>query len=296
MRLCKKIVTAFYEKVIDRLFILPLRISFFFRREVGHDYNMDFMAKLRLILKFRHTLRRIDTLSTWLEHLEMTAAILQIPPTVQGDIIECGCYKGGSTINLSLVCSIVGRKLIVCDSFQGLPNPRENERIRYSVHNNQYDYYEGGKFYAALDEVQNNVKKFGCIEVCEFVVGYFDKTLPKLDKKYAMAFLDIGLIQSLEPCLRAIWPSLHQGCKIFVHEAMDLGFVSLFFDKEWWHSNLHTDPPGFIGAGTGLPLEIRKGSELGYAIKLAGDESDFSLTIGDQNQNIEFTTTPPLLC
>lgn len=270
MKILKKIVLIFYEKVFDRLFVLPLQISFFFNREIGRDYKFGYIQKLSLILKFRRTLKKVETLSEWIEHLEMAAEILKIPPSVKGDVIECGCYKGGSTINLSIVCSIVNRKLIVCDSFQGLPEPGEDEKVHYSVHKDHYDHYERGKFFASLEEVKNNIKQYGELDVCEFVVGFFEDTMKNLNREIVMGFLDIDLIQSLKPCLQGIWQNLQNECKIYVHEAKDLELVSLFFDQVWWQKTFRTAAPGFVGAGTGLPLRIRKGSELGYAVKKTG--------------------------
>ena len=51
----------------------------------------------------------------------MSAKLVAIPPEVPGAVVECGCFGGGSTANLSLVCDIVDRELIVCDSFEGMP-------------------------------------------------------------------------------------------------------------------------------------------------------------------------------
>jgi hypothetical protein len=105
------------------------------------------------------------------------------------------------------------------------------------------------------------------VEVCEFVAGYFDKTLVNLNKRYVMAFFDADLVESLKPCLLEIWPNLQEECKMYVHEARSLSLVSLFFDREWWQSRLSTEPPGFVGAGTGLPLLPTVGSDLGFALK-----------------------------
>jgi len=49
--------------------------------------------------------------------------LLELPIDMQGDVVECGCWKGGATVNLSLICKITGRKLKVYDSFEGLPPP-----------------------------------------------------------------------------------------------------------------------------------------------------------------------------
>ena len=58
----------------------------------------------------------------------MAVKLLEIPPEVEGVVVECGCYLGGSTANLSLVCEIVGRELMVYDSFEGLPDPDPRDK------------------------------------------------------------------------------------------------------------------------------------------------------------------------
>jgi len=60
--------------------------------------------------------------TSWRAYLLMAMKLLELPPETKGDIIECGCWQGGSTINLSIISAITGRKLRVCDSFEGLPD------------------------------------------------------------------------------------------------------------------------------------------------------------------------------
>jgi hypothetical protein len=105
------------------------------------------------------------------------------------------------------------------------------------------------------------------LDNCEFIVGYFEDTLKNLKKNYVMGFLDIDLVKSLKPCLLEIWPNLQEKCNLYVHEARSISLVSLFFDRDWWNKKFQSEPPGFIGAGIGLPLEIVVGSEIGYAKK-----------------------------
>jgi hypothetical protein len=90
-----------------------------------------------------------------------------------------------------------------------------------------------------------------------------------------LAFLDVDLRSSLETCVRALWPQLVPGGRIFVHEAPHLEIASLFFDERWWQENLGAPAPGLIGAGCGLGLSPGVGgwrSWIGYAAKL-DDES-----------------------
>ncbi len=245
----------------------PLVIGFITDAEIGRQYGVGASKKLALVLRFRRTRKRVQTESQWQEHVELAATLLRIPPTAHGDVIECGCFKGGSSVNLSTVCSLVGRRLVICDSFEGLPEPTSEERMHYSPFTGHYDHYERGRFSASLEEVEGNLTRYGRRDVCDFVVGYFDESLPQVNRSYVMAFFDADLVESLKPCLLHIWPSLSKGGRIYVHEARSLSLVSIFFDREWWHSNLLAEPPGFVGAGTGLPLLPIVGSELGFAAK-----------------------------
>lgn len=101
------------------------------------------------------------------------------------------------------------------------------------------------------------------------MVGFFDESLRDFDEPVVMAFLDVDLIDSLRPCLAAIWPRLAEGGCVYVHEADDLALVATFFDWDWWEEAIGTDAPGFVGAGTGLPLVALRGLDLGYAEKVA---------------------------
>jgi O-methyltransferase len=264
----RRIIGLVFTRPFQLVFLkLPYVVYFLCLKDIGREYSIGFREKFRLVLKIWKNKKRLPTLSHWLEHLELVSTILQIPRSLEGAVIECGCYKGGSSVNLSLVCSLVDRRLVICDSFEGLPEPKEYDRAHYAVHTGHTDTYEKGRFSASLAEVQENIARYGSLDVCDFVVGYFQDTLPDLQGKYVMAFLDVDFIDSLKPCIKAIWPNLQEGCKVYVHEARSLPLVSVFFDSSWWSENLKEAPPGFVGAGTGLPLQVLEGSELGYSKK-----------------------------
>lgn len=250
-----------------RLAALPSLIVFLLDTDVGREYEVGPTQKLRLILRFARNSRSLHTLSRVREHVELAAAILRVPAHVQGDIVECGCYLGGSSVNLSLVCALTGRRLVICDSFEGLPKPSEHDRSHINLHSGLTDEYYEGRFAAPLEIVKGNLDRYGDARVCDFVVGFFEDTLTQLDRDVAMAFLDVDLIDSLRPCLIALWPRLRDGCRMYVHEARSLSLVSIFFAVPWWSENFGEAPPGFVGAGTGLPLTAVVGSELGYAQK-----------------------------
>ena len=261
------IPTPFLKILRKRAEALPIVFAFLLDNEIGGDYGVGLRQKLKLLSLFRRNSRELEILSSSVEHLELAAAILRVPPSVPGDVIECGCYVGGSSANLSLTCALVGRRLVICDSFEGLPEPAEHDQAHEAPHVNHTDVYYKGRFAASLDLVKGNLARYGNLEVCDFVVGFFDESLRDFNRDIVMGFLDVDLIDSLKPCLTAFWPRLAPGRRLYVHEARNLAFVSIFFDAQWWQATLGSAAPGFVGTGVGLPLSAPGGSELGYAQK-----------------------------
>ena len=175
----------------------------------------------------------------------MALLILETPPDVKGDIVECGTWKGGSAVNLSMVCKIAGRKLKIYDSFQGLPEGQEIDRE---------GHYDTGDYCGTLEEVKENIRRYGEIDVCEFYEGWFDETLPQLDSPVLLAFIDADLELSLEPCVRYIWGNLIDKGYIFIDEYVGLDYCSIFWSEKYWKTYFNRHPPGLIGSGVGLPL------------------------------------------
>jgi len=215
-------------------------------KKIHKSYKMNAFKKLKLGLKMVLNNIRIESGTAYNVHLAMALKILEIPPDVKGAIMECGTWKGGSAANLSLVCKIVGRKLIIYDSFEGLPEAKPDDL--------QYKYAVKGNHKETLEEVKNNLRKYGEIESCEFVKGWFHETLPKLKTPILLAFLDVDLQDSLNTCVKYIWPNLTEEGFIFIDECQSTDYCALFYSEKWWRKNFNTIPPGLIGAGTGIPL------------------------------------------
>jgi len=188
---------------------------------------------------------RMQTGTSYKSHLAIALKILETPPEVAGAIVECGSWKGGSAANLSLICRITGRKLKIFDSFEGLPASLETDRQAV---------YAIGDYCGQLEEVKSNIQKYGDVECCEFIKGWFEDTLPTLNEPVLLAFLDVDLELSLETCVRHIWPHLVDKGYIFIDEYVDLNYCSIFWSEEYWKRYFNQTPPGLIGAGVGLPL------------------------------------------
>ncbi|MCB5174377.1 TylF/MycF/NovP-related O-methyltransferase [Microvirga lenta] len=261
-----------WRGMAGRIHLLPRALAFINDPSIGRDYGIGRREKLRLLLAFARNIRSVENLCTVPEHLELAAAILRLPRTMPGDVVECGCYVGSMSVNLSLACKLVGRRLIICDSFQGLPPPKDYDRAHHAVHTGHTDEYWEGRFAASLDLVKDNLRRYGALDVCDFVVGFYDESLKDFDRPTALAFLDVDLIDSVKPCIEAIWPRMAPGSRMYVHEARNLPLVAVFYDNAYWRAAVGQDAPGFVGAGTGLPLSAHIGSEIGYAQKGAERE------------------------
>lgn len=249
---------------------MPIIFAEFFHKSTGKEYNVGFFDKLSLVLRMIKNNKRIISSSTFLEHIAMATRILNIPKSIKGCVVECGCYKGGSTANLSLVCALCNRQLEIFDSFEGLPQPSDQDRVHTVVDLRELHTYSKHAWYGDLEEVKRNISRYGDLSICNFNVGYFENTLPKFNKQCAFIFLDVDLRSSLETCLIYLWPLLQDGCYLFTHEAPHMEIASLFFDSQWWHNKLNCDHPGLIGAGCGLGLTPGRGgfrSSIGYTVK-----------------------------
>jgi hypothetical protein len=171
---------------------------------------------------------------------------------VPGPMVQCGAFKGGSTAKLSVLAKLAGRKLYVCDSFEGLPS-NEDSRQRYVSFGDAPDYVFGaGEYAGSLDEVKRNVARAGELDSCEFVKGWFADTLPALDIRPAFVFTDVDYVSSARDCLRFLWPRMVEGGVWFTHEAMFLTYVEGIMDPQFWADELGQPPPLMIGAGSGL--------------------------------------------
>ena len=253
-----------------RVVSMPAFLAEYLHPNTGKEYGVNSWAKIVLLWRMIRNKKKISTASDFLEHITMATRILNIPVSVEGCVVECGCYKGGSTANLSLVCQLCHRSLEVFDSFAGLPEPSPDDRLHAAMDRDKVDVYTKGAYCGTLDEVKKNLSRFGALSTCQFHVGYFEETLPKFQNPCVFIFLDVDLRASLETCVKHLWPLLKEGNCLFTHEAQQMEMASLFFDQRWWQENLNDDPPGLVGAGCGIGLLPRSGaykSCLGYAAK-----------------------------
>jgi hypothetical protein len=124
---------------------------------------------------------------------------------VQGNVLECGCFKGFSSCCLSWVCSYLGRKLIIADSFEGLPDVG-------------HSYYNVRDFKGEFATVQNNLYVLGRPDCVEFLKGWYSESLIGFNRPICVLWMDVDLYQSAMDVLINVYPSLNKDGVIFSHE------------------------------------------------------------------------------
>lgn len=267
---------------------LPIILGEYFHPQTGAEYGLTTPQKLLIVGRMARNNLTIPTGSSFIEHLVIATHALQVPVDREGVLVECGAYKGGSTANLSIIAAHCGRRLVVFDSFEGMPEPDDGDREHLLLASQRIHTYDGDAWDAPLSEVTANVDRYGELSACEFKKGYFDETMDEFDEPVVLAFLDVGLRSSAETAVSELWPLLVDGASLFTHEAKHMEIATLFFDREWWKATVDAEPPGLVGAGSGLGLHPGGNgfsSLLAYTIK-APDRAAFREVRDDGKKNV----------
>lgn len=222
-----------------------------YSRKVHPSYSMGWLRRIGLGFRFWYNFSRMTSGTNWRAHLVIAMRLLETSPDVKGCVVECGCWKGGASVNLSRVCAIVGRELKIYDSFEGLPPPKPGDLIAERSFSNGF---VAGVFGGALEEVQANLAKFGAPEACSYYKGWFEETLPHHEGDVVLAFWDVDHYSSLHDCLLNLWPHIVDKGYLFMDEYREVEYCSVFYSEKYWEKYFDCAPPGLIGIGTGVQV------------------------------------------
>ena len=196
----------------------------------------------------------VDCAHTESDILRFWSAVAALDASVPGCIIEAGCYRGGGTAKLSWLAHLTGRRLKAFDSFKGIPaNVEAHGRNIYGENTS----FPEKAYAGSLELVSRNVARFGRPDVCDFVEGWFEDSLPRLDEPIAAAYLDVDLVSSTETCLRYIYPRLNPGGVIASHDGHLPLVQRVFRDERFWRE-LGTSPPTIPELGIEKLILLRK--------------------------------------
>ena len=205
-------------------------------------------------------MKRLRTISKHVPCPHNESEILSIPKDKEGCIVETGSYKGGSTAKFSLFTKLANRQLIAFDPFGGLPENVENHDKSILGHSIR-ELFVGGKFCGSLEEVKNNVRRYGELEVCTFIKGWFEDTMPAFSMKIAVVYLDVDLASSTKTCLKFLYPLIIPGGVLYSQDGDIPLVIEVFNDDEFWEKETGFKKPNIEGLGKKKLIRIVKDTE-----------------------------------
>jgi len=208
-------------------------------------------ARVDLLRRFTAVTNQVRGYHTLGEMLAVSREILARERPV---VLEAGCGHGSSTAKLSLAVAAAGGRLIVCDSFRGLPDNREE----HTHMDGRRIEFRAGAFRATLPQVQRTVERFGAPAVVSFHKGWFADMLPGLETPpLDVVVLDVDLLESTRVCLRALMPRLAAGGVLFTLDGQLRATHALIGSDAFWRDEVGVAPPRIEGLGAAKLLVIR---------------------------------------
>ncbi len=136
-------------------------------------------------------------------------------------------------------------------TFEGIP---ENQELI----SEGKPHHPPGSLVGTIDEVKSNIKQFGRLEVCEFIKGWFDNTMPNFNKPILVANLDVDLALSTRTCLKYLYPLLVPGGVLYSHDGHLPPVIDVYDDNEFWQEEVGCPKPYIEGLRKRKLLKIVK--------------------------------------
>jgi len=155
---------------------------------------------------------------------------------IEGDILECGVWRGGVSIFLSHLFN--DRNIWVSDSFQGF-QPLSNAKYTYDRERHIPEYVNclSGPIGVSLEEVKSNFEKYGLKDESriKFLKGFVKDTLPTSGiEKLALLRIDVDSYSATLEVLDEMYDKVQPGGYIIfddsiLYEVIDA--LKVFFKK-----------------------------------------------------------------
>jgi O-methyltransferase len=220
------------------------------------SFALSFGKRLKLLWRIQLISDTVYCPHTQTEMLRVITAVLAAPANVPGCIVEAGCCKGGSTAKISLAAHLSGRTLVVFDSFEGLPEIEE-PTTKSLFEGKEVSFKKGG-YAGSLEEVRGNIARYGYVESCRFVKGWFKDTMPGFRESVAVAYVDVDLASSTQDCLKYLYPLISPSGVLFSQDGHLPLVVNVFEDDAFWQREVRCQKPDIDGVGREKLIRITK--------------------------------------
>jgi predicted O-methyltransferase YrrM len=143
---------------------------------------------------------------------------------LDGDIVDCGVFFGGSTIGMGLYLRQhrIEKVIYGFDSFEGFDPERAARDMQLGGEENE-DRHLHGFSATSYEKVKHKVNRFGLQKKVEMIKGYFCDSFPKLSPTLHVCFahLDVNLYESYKECLEFFYDRMVPGGIVLFDEYND---------------------------------------------------------------------------
>ncbi|MCC7181514.1 MAG: class I SAM-dependent methyltransferase [Acidobacteria bacterium] len=197
--------------------------------------RLSLIERLRLIARFMRVDWNVVHGHRPVEIAHVTKALAARPGAPSEVVVEAGCWRGGSTAKFSIVCAMLGLRLQVYDSFEGV-EPLD------AVSTGEWNF--GGQYACTEETVRQNVTQFGCIDVCDFHKGWFSQTLASrsIGRPVRLAYVDCDLAKGTLEALSGVMPTLAPDGCVFSQDFHIMPVRKMLLDPSTW-ATLRVAPP-----------------------------------------------------
>lgn len=138
--------------------------------------------------------------------------------SIEGSLVECGVWRGGMIAGI-YEFSKTKRKCILFDSFEGLPDAKENDGNAAKTWQEQNDGVGLDNCKAEISFAEEAMKLANSTNH-QIVQGWFDQTLPvtKINEPIAILRLDGDWYDSTMVCLENLYPKVAENGLIIIDD------------------------------------------------------------------------------
>lgn len=146
------------------------------------------------------------------QELRIVLTQLQQTASIEGDVVEFGCYNGATSVAMGKVLQATNKRLFLYDSFQGLPEKTSEDRSLIGMQ------FTTGELRASKKLVADRFKQAGLKRPVIKKAWFDELTARDLPDKISFALLDGDYYESVFVSLSLVYPRLQQGAVIVVDD------------------------------------------------------------------------------
>lgn len=166
--------------------------------------------------------RHLEPSPTGAANIKIVLAVLKQCVPLDGDVAECGVYRGSSLLTTGLYLKQQGvpKVLMGFDSFEGFPESVKTDLMLGGAPDEQKR--QGGFSDVNYQRLCKRIALFGLGDKVRLAKGLFEQTLPRAaEMRFCFVHLDVDIYESYRVCMEFFYPRLVTGGIILLDEYND---------------------------------------------------------------------------